>query len=49
MAADGHELGNHLFRDEPSIKLSPEEFERQLLDADAGEAARRLFTRSRLK
>lgn len=35
MAADGHELGNHLFRDEPSIKLPPEEFERQLLEGDA--------------
>ena len=35
MVAGGHELGNHLFRDEPSIKLPPEEFERQLLESDA--------------
>jgi peptidoglycan-N-acetylglucosamine deacetylase len=33
MLAEGHELGNHLLRDEPSIKLSPEEFERQLVDS----------------
>jgi len=33
---DGHhELGNHMPRDEPSIRLSPEEFERQLLESDA--------------
>ncbi len=31
MLAEDHELGNHLMRDEPSIKLSPEEFEQQLL------------------
>jgi peptidoglycan/xylan/chitin deacetylase (PgdA/CDA1 family) len=35
MVSDGHELGNHLLRDEPSIELSPDEFERQLLGADA--------------
>lgn len=35
MVAGDHELGNHLLRDEPSIKLSPEEFERQLLDSHA--------------
>lgn len=33
MVVEDHELGNHLLRDEPSIKLSPEEFERQLLDS----------------
>jgi peptidoglycan/xylan/chitin deacetylase (PgdA/CDA1 family) len=33
---DGHhELGNHMLRDEPSIRLSGEEFERQLLEAHA--------------
>lgn len=30
MIADGHELGNHHFRDEPSIRLSPDEFEQHL-------------------
>lgn len=30
---EGHELGNHLTRDEPSIRLPDEEFERQLLTA----------------
>jgi peptidoglycan/xylan/chitin deacetylase (PgdA/CDA1 family) len=30
MVAEGHELGNHMFRDEPSIELSSEEFERQI-------------------
>ena len=34
MVAEGHELGNHLLRDEPSIRLSPEEFERQLVQSD---------------
>ena len=34
MVAEGHELGNHLCRDEPSIRLSPEEFERQLVASD---------------
>jgi peptidoglycan/xylan/chitin deacetylase (PgdA/CDA1 family) len=34
MVAEGHELGNHLWRDEPSIRLSPEEFERQLVASD---------------
>ncbi|HEX9354774.1 MAG TPA: chitin deacetylase family protein [Streptosporangiaceae bacterium] len=29
----GHELGNHLTRDEPSIRLRPAEFERALLEA----------------
>lgn len=31
----GHELGNHLTRDEPSIGLAPSEFEGALLEADA--------------
>lgn len=30
---EGHELGNHLTRDEPSIRLSPDEFERALTEA----------------
>jgi peptidoglycan-N-acetylglucosamine deacetylase len=34
MVAEGHELGNHLWRDEPSIRLDPAEFERQLLATD---------------
>lgn len=29
----GHELGNHLTKDEPSIKYSPQEFEANLLEA----------------
>ncbi len=33
MLAEDHELGNHLLRDEPSIKLSPAEFERQLRES----------------
>ncbi len=32
---ENHELGNHLLRDEPSIRLSPEVFERQLEESDA--------------
>ena len=32
---EGHELGNHLTIDQPSIRLTPEEFERQLLEAEA--------------
>jgi peptidoglycan/xylan/chitin deacetylase (PgdA/CDA1 family) len=35
MVAQGHELGNHMLRDEPSIELSPEEFERQLVASQA--------------
>ncbi len=35
MVADGHELGNHLARDEPSIGLSSHQFERTLLDTHA--------------
>jgi peptidoglycan/xylan/chitin deacetylase (PgdA/CDA1 family) len=31
---EGHELGNHTSRDEPSIELGPAEFERSLLDTD---------------
>jgi peptidoglycan/xylan/chitin deacetylase (PgdA/CDA1 family) len=30
---DGHELGNHMTEDKPSIKMSPEEFEQDLLQA----------------
>lgn len=30
----GHELGNHLTEDKPSIQLSPQEFETDLLEAD---------------
>jgi peptidoglycan/xylan/chitin deacetylase (PgdA/CDA1 family) len=33
MLREKHELGNHMMRDEPSIELSPEEFDRQLLDS----------------
>ena len=33
MLAEGHELGNHLLRDEPSIELAPDEFERQLRES----------------
>lgn len=33
IAAEGHEIGNHLKRDEPSAALSPAEFEEQLVDA----------------
>jgi peptidoglycan/xylan/chitin deacetylase (PgdA/CDA1 family) len=32
---EDHELANHLARDEPSIRLSSTEFERQLLDSHA--------------
>jgi peptidoglycan/xylan/chitin deacetylase (PgdA/CDA1 family) len=32
---EGHELGNHLTLDQPSIRLSPEEFEQELLEAEA--------------
>jgi peptidoglycan/xylan/chitin deacetylase (PgdA/CDA1 family) len=34
MRTEGHELGNHLVDDRPSILLSPSEFERQLLEVD---------------
>lgn len=33
MLAEGHEIGNHMTRDEPSISLSAEAFERELLEA----------------
>lgn len=33
MVDDGHELGNHMTEDKPSIKLSPQEFEVELLKA----------------
>ena len=33
LVADGHELGNHLTRDEPSIRLSPAAFESSLDEA----------------
>jgi peptidoglycan/xylan/chitin deacetylase (PgdA/CDA1 family) len=33
IAAEGHEIGNHLLRDLPSIKLPPHEFESQLVSA----------------
>ncbi len=39
MVAAGHELGNHMMHDEPSIELTPEEFERRLLHS--GEALAR--------
>ncbi len=35
IAADGHEIGNHLQRDEPSIRLPPAEFARQLTTVHA--------------
>ena len=30
IAASGHQLGNHLWQDQPSVRLAPEEFRRQL-------------------
>jgi peptidoglycan/xylan/chitin deacetylase (PgdA/CDA1 family) len=33
VVAEGHELGNHLVHDEPSLKLPPAEFERQLRES----------------
>ncbi len=35
MVSEGHELGNHLARDEPSIRLSRSQFERTLLETDS--------------
>ena len=35
IAARGHELGNHLMRDEPSIRLSDRQFRQQLADVTA--------------
>jgi len=34
MRAEGHEIGNHLVEDRPSVLLGDEEFERQLLVVD---------------
>lgn len=34
MRLEGHELGNHLAQEYPSIRLSPNEFEEQLLEVD---------------
>lgn len=34
MVSRGHELGNHMIRDEVSIELSPQEFEAQLTEVD---------------
>jgi peptidoglycan/xylan/chitin deacetylase (PgdA/CDA1 family) len=34
MISEGHELGNHMTTDEPSIKLSIEAFEHKLVEAD---------------
>ena len=34
MRAEGHEIGNHLVEDRPSVLLPAEEFERQLLAVD---------------
>jgi peptidoglycan/xylan/chitin deacetylase (PgdA/CDA1 family) len=33
LVAAGHEIGNHLTRDEPSIRMAPEDFESALRDA----------------
>jgi peptidoglycan/xylan/chitin deacetylase (PgdA/CDA1 family) len=33
LVAEGHEIGNHFSRDRPSIRLSPQEFEEDLLRA----------------
>ena len=35
IVAEDHEIGNHMPRDEPSLKLPPDEFERQLVESDA--------------
>ena len=35
MVGEGHEIGNHLTQNEPSIQLSPAAFEASLLEADA--------------
>ena len=34
MVEEGHEIGNHLTADEPSIKLTIEDFEQELLQSD---------------
>jgi peptidoglycan/xylan/chitin deacetylase (PgdA/CDA1 family) len=33
IVSEGHELGNHMTRDEPSFELDPDDFERELLRA----------------
>jgi peptidoglycan/xylan/chitin deacetylase (PgdA/CDA1 family) len=33
IVSEGHELGNHMTRDEPSVALGPDDFERELLRA----------------
>jgi peptidoglycan/xylan/chitin deacetylase (PgdA/CDA1 family) len=33
IVSEGHELGNHMTRDEPSVRLSPQAFERSLREA----------------
>jgi len=33
IVSDGHELGNHMTRDEPSVRLMPEAFERSMREA----------------
>jgi peptidoglycan/xylan/chitin deacetylase (PgdA/CDA1 family) len=33
MIEEGHELGNHLTRDEPSVRLTPDQFERELRES----------------
>jgi peptidoglycan/xylan/chitin deacetylase (PgdA/CDA1 family) len=35
IVGNGHELGNHLTREEPSINLTPEQFEAALVEADS--------------
>ncbi|MDP9396198.1 MAG: polysaccharide deacetylase family protein [Actinomycetota bacterium] len=35
IAADGHQLGNHLWQDRPTVRLPPEERARQLQQVDA--------------
>jgi len=35
MRAEGHELGNHLFEDQVSLNLSPQNFEHQLMRTDS--------------
>jgi len=34
MVEEGHEIGNHLTEDEPSIKLSNQQFEQELIQSD---------------
>ena len=35
VVGEGHEIGNHMTRDEPSIRLSRQKFERSLVEADS--------------